>query len=392
MARPTDRGVRELRRPWLLRNAPSLVAIEIALLVAVVFLLARNTLGIMAGGILMIVVLVLVVPVFGGRSLVGWARLRWAYGRRQGDGVRGRRVPPDLVPVATWASGLKVVGARTARGEEIGVVSEGDGWVAVLGVLADDDLLADSGAEIDLGSLEGLTVSDDIVFAGIQVVTYTVPAPAVLMLGEGSAAAAAYRETAPVVPPAVRRTWICVRLEPTRCLSAVTRRGEGIPGIHATLRFGLHRVQSVLKRVGVDTQMLTAAQVQEVLGLTSGAGLEPGSGSRSVERWGRWECDGLVHAGQVVKRWGNNPSQTYQRLNDALASAPVLFGVTAYTLEPGREASGGVRVVAPTGQAADAAVAHLARQAGRAVPLALAGGTQVPAMLATVPLGRGVAL
>lgn len=391
MTRPAEPGV-TTGRSWLLRHAPGLVAVEVALLVALVFLLARSVVGILVGGILLVVVLLVITPVFGGRSLVRWARLRWAYGRRCPDSASARRAPAEIAPVAAWASGLKIVPTLSGRGEEIGVVSEGDGWVAVLGVLADDDLLADSGAEIDLGSLEGLTVSDDIVFAGVQVVSYTVPAPTSLLLGEGSAAARAYREIAPVVPPAVRRTWICVRLEPTRCLQAVTRRGEGIPGIHATLRFGLHRVQSVLKRVGVDTQALTADQVQEVLGLTLGGAADHGRDARSAERWTQWECDGLVHAGQLVRRWGPNPSSTFQRLNDAVAGAPVLFGVVAYTLEPGRPASGGVRLVAPSSPAADAAVDRFAQGLGKGVQLALAGGTQVPTMLATVPLGRGVTL
>ncbi|GAB3625027.1 type VII secretion protein EccE [Mariniluteicoccus endophyticus] len=389
MSRSGEVAARTLQRPWLLRNAPSLVAIEIAVLVAVVFLLARNTLGILVGGSLLIAILVLVLPFFGGRSLVGWLRLRWMYGRRSANKEGARRVAAELGPVAAWTDGLRVIAGRTGRGEEIGIVSEGDGWVAVLGVQADDDLLADSGAEIDLGLLDGLTVSDDILFAGVQVVTYTVPAPNDLLLGGSSAAAAAYRETAPVVPPAVRRTWICVRLEPTRCLNAVTRRGEGIAGIHATLKFGLHRVQSVLKRAGVDTNMLNADQVVDVLELTAGTTSAASRGVRSVERWTRWECDGMVHAGQLVRRWGTNPSRTFQHINDALASAPVLFGVTAYTLEPGRSPHGGVRVVAPNDEGASRAVDHLARTLGKDVSLALAGGTQVPTMLATVPLGRG---
>ena len=96
MARTAPASART-ERAWLLRHAPSLVAVEVALLVAVVFLLARSTLGILVGGVLIAVVLVLVAPVFGGRSLVGWLRLRWAYGRRRPDNAAARRADPGQI-------------------------------------------------------------------------------------------------------------------------------------------------------------------------------------------------------------------------------------------------------------------------------------------------------
>ncbi|OYO01849.1 type VII secretion protein EccE [Enemella evansiae] len=378
------------RRSWLLRHSGRLVLLEGVLLLAVLALIAGSRLGILVGGLLLVLLLVLLAPVIGGRSLIGWLRLRLAYSGRQR--VRPARVPADLVPLAEWVPGFEIGQTVGGRGDETGVISDGDAWSAVLALDADEDLLADSGAELDLGSLADLTVSDDIIFAGIQVITYTVPAPTSLLLGPGSQAARAYAENAHPVPPTVRRTWICLRLDPTRCLAAVERRGAGVDGIHATLRFGLHRVQSLLKRHGVDSHAIGGAELAEVLALTSGATADPMGPERSAEHWDHWVCDGMVHSGQLVRRWGSNPSYAYQVLLDAVAQAPVLFAVTSFTLSPEQDASGGVRLVTPNQQTADTAVGHLADRVGSEVALAQAGGTQVPTMLATVPLGRGVQL
>ncbi|NNG19752.1 type VII secretion protein EccE [Naumannella sp. ID2617S] len=377
------------QRSWLLRHSGRLVLVEAVLLLALISLLAGSTLGILIGGLVLVLLLVFLVPVIGGRSVTAWLRLRMAYARRRP--VSGARVPVDLVPLAQWVPGFELSHTVGGRGEETGVISDGEAWCAVLALEADEDLLADSGAELDLGSLADLTTSDDIVFAGVQVVSYTVPAPTTLLLGPGSQAARAYAENGPALPPTVRRTWICLRLDPTRCLAAVERRGAGVDGIHATLRFGLHRVQSLLKRQGVDSRAIGGAELAEVLALTSG-GSPDGGHDRSSEQWGHWECDGLRHTGRVVRRWGSNPSRAYQLLLDAVAQAPVLFALTAYTLTPGRVASGAVRLVAPTPETSAEATAYLAERLGREVALEDSGGTQVPTMLATVPLGRGVEL
>ena len=74
-----------------------------------------------------------------------------------------------------------------------------------------------------------------------------------------------------------------------------------------------------------------------------------------------------------------------------LGPQEVLTGVDFDVLAPGREASGGIRLVSPTEALARAAVATVAAGLGGGVRLAPPGGTQVPTMLATVPLGRGVA-
>jgi type VII secretion protein EccE len=270
------------------------------------------------------------------------------------------------------------------------LIADGQAWTAVLALASDDELLADKGEAIDLDALSGVTRQDDIIFAGVQIVTYTVPAPTTVLLGENSSAAAAYREiTSEAPPPTMRRTWLCLRLDPRLCLEAVARRGSSNEGVYATLRFGLHRVQTVLKRQGIVTRALAPMELYEVLSLVAGSGPENGE-HRSVEDWTTWTCDGLVHTGRMIRRWGTNASIGYQLVQDAIADAPVLFAVTSYTFTPHTRATGGLRLVTVDAAGAQAAMDHTVNRLGTSVRLDSPAGAQVPTMLATVPLGRGV--
>ncbi len=365
------------------------VAVEIGVAAVALAILSGRTWWIVGAAAALVGILAVVVPI-AGRSLGERVRLRLSYARRRPTPVRSAGVPSDLVPLVEWVPGLSVSQTLTGRGEEVGVITDGTAWTAVLAITSDDNLIADKGEQLDLTDLAELTIQDDVIFAGVQVVTYTVPAPTTVLLGGASPAAQAYRQISRTVPPTVRRTWLCVRLDPRLCLQAVERRGMGKDGINATLRFGLHRVQSALKRQGISTRALDPLGIYEVLALTAGSGPDPGE-TRSAERWQHWNCDGLHHSGHLINRWGASPSAGYGKLLDALAGAPVLFAVSSYTFTPGRTAGGGVRLVTPDEAGAVRAQAHLRDQLGRAVRLAPAGGTQIPSVLATVPLGRGAA-
>ncbi|MFX4273448.1 type VII secretion protein EccE [Propionibacteriaceae bacterium Y1685] len=377
------------RRPVLLPLTSRFVAVELAAAFVVLALFTRSPLWIGIAVAVLVIVLVLVVPV-GGRSLGRLILLRIGFAGRSPQTVHASDVPSDLVPLAEWVPGLSVSLTLTGRGEEVGVITDGNAWTAVLALTSDDNLIADKGEQLNLTAMEGLTTQDDVVFAGVQVVTYTVPAPTTVLLGGDSPAANAYRQITQNVPPTVRRTWLCVRLDPRLCLSAVARRGAGKEGIYATLRFGLHRVQSVLKRQGISTRALDPLEIYEVLALTTGSGPDRGE-RRSSEQWKHWTCDGLQHSGSLVRRWGASPSAGYGLLLDAVAGAPVLFAITSYTFAPGRRASGGVRLVTPTVEAAAEAEKCVQARIGSSVKRAPAGGTQIPSVLSTIPLGRGIA-
>ncbi len=383
---PRDTDVVRSPRAGLSRLAMAwAVLLEIALLVVILLVLARLYVW---AALVAILVIGLSIPIKGHPAMV-WLR-RWVgYARRSPSTRVPAELPADLVPLAEWMPGLTVTQTSLGRGGELGLIADGEAWTAVLALASDDELLADKGEAIDLDALSGLTRQDDIVFAGVQVVTYTVPAPTTVLLGAGSKAAAAYREiTAGSPPPTMRRTWLCLRLDPRLCLEAVARRGASNDGVYATLRFGLHRVQTVLKRQGIVTRALAPIELYEVLSLVAGSGPEGGD-ERSAEEWSTWSCDGLVHTGRMVRRWGSNASIGYQELQDAIADAPVLFAVTSYTFTPHARSTGGLRLVTVDAAGAQAAMEHTVARLGEGVRLDSPSGAQVPTMLVTVPLGRG---
>jgi type VII secretion protein EccE len=361
------------------------IVIEIAVLAVVLLVLARQYAW---AALLAVVVIGLAAPV-QGHPAIAWLR-RWiGYARRSPATKIPAELPSDLVPLAEWMPGLTVAQTSLGRGGELGLIADGTAWTAVLALASDDELLADKGEAIDLDALSGLTRQDDIIFAGVQIVTYTVPAPTTVLLGANSVAAAAYREiTSEAPPPTMRRTWLCLRLDPRLCLEAVARRGASNEGVYATLRFGLHRVQTVLKRQGIVTRALGPMELYEVLSLVAGSGPEGGE-QRTTEDWSTWTCDGLVHTGRMVRRWGANASIGYQLLQDAIADAPVLFAVTSYTFTPHARPTGGLRLVTIGAAGVQAAMDHTVARLGTSVRLDSAAGAQVPTMLATVPLGRG---
>lgn len=361
---------------------------EIAALVILLLVLTGTTRSYVIAGVVGALSLLLGVSV-RGRSLLDWCGAALRYARRRSDHVTDPGdMPVDLVPLAQWVPGLSVTQTRSAQGAEVGVVTDGRSWTAILALSSDDGLVADAGAKIDLDALRGLTRQDDIVFAGLQVVTYTVPSPVTAVLPQGSPAAAAYAELAGAeAPPAVRMTWICVRLDPRLCLEAVERRGASVDGIYATLRFGMHRVQAALKRQGIITRALTPLEIYDVLSLTTGSTPDHGE-ERSREGWRTWRCDGLVHTGRPVLGWGSNSSLGYQALLTSLNQAPVLFALSSYTLDARSRATGAVRLVGPSVESVRDASSALSAALPRSVKLGYTGGSQVPTVLSTVPFGR----
>ena len=275
---------------------------------------------------------------------------------------------------------------------EIGVVADDDAWVGILSLASDDALIVDRGAGIDLSTLGELTRQDDVVFAAIQVLTMTVPGPTEAMLAPGSLATGSYLELTGAeepTPPAVRRTWLALRLDPRLCMEAVDRRGSGQAGVMATLRFGLHRAQAQLKRQGVAAHPLDAAGVADVLALTTSAWTGQDD-EVSSESWEQWRSGSLVHETRGIRSFGKEPGQNYQKLLDSLSQAPSMMVLTSFTVSPGEPPRGAVRQIMPTQELADAADEELIGEAGDIVSFGPLGGVQIPGLLATIPLGRRV--
>ena len=377
------------RRTRSTRYIGLVVAWQIVVIAVLALVLQRQIWSIAVAAVILLVALLLSIPV-NGRTLVTTIRIRREFSARKRHKVAVPDVAPDLVPLAQWLPKLELTQIKDAHDGEIGVVADGESWSGLLEVTADNSLFTDRGAKLDLAVLGSLTRQDDVVFAGIQVVTFTVPGPAAAMLPPDSPAVGAYREIAgDGTPPAIRRTWIALRLDPRLCLEAVDRRGSGQVGVFATLRFGLHRAQATLKRHGMVTEPLDPMGIAEVLALTTGAA-DHGDDDRSREDWDQWVCDSLIHETRGLRGFGGGPSALYQGLLDVVTTAPAMFAVTSITVAPGEPPQGAVRLVTSNLEQATAADEYVMSSVQGDLKIGPRGGNQVPGMLATIPLGRQI--
>ncbi|MDO5735000.1 MAG: type VII secretion protein EccE [Propionibacteriaceae bacterium] len=381
------------RRPMRARSTrhiPTVLVWQIVAVTVLMLLATRSWWGLGGAAVVLLLAILLSVPV-NGRSLWATLRVHRRFIARRQHRVEAPDLPSELVPLGQWLPRLQVTQTKSAAGGEIGVVADGNSWAALLELTSDDVLIVDHGAELNLESLGDLIQQDDVVFAGIQVVTLTVPAPTQAMLTPDSPAMVSYLEIvgADATPPAVRRTWITLRLDPKLCLEAVDRRGSGLAGVLATLRFGLHRAQATLKRQGVATRALDPIAIAEVLSLASGAAPQH-EGERTRETWRQWSCDSLVHETRTISSFGSDPTANYQALLDAAAQCPAMMVLTSFTLSPGQSARGAVRHVCHNEEQAAAADEELIPELSGRLSFGPLGGVQVPGMLATVPLGRQV--
>lgn len=373
-----------------MRHVPMVLAWQLVVVTVLLVLATRTWWGVGVAAAVLLAAILLSIPV-NGRSLWATVHLRQRFTARQRGLVDSPDLPSELVPLGRWLPRLQITQTRSAAGGEIGVVADGTSWAALLELTSDDVLIVDDGAELNLEGLGKLIQQDDVLFAGIQVVTLTVPAPTGAMLTADSPAAASYHEIlgGAAVPPAVRRTWITLRMDPRLCLEAVDRRGSGLEGVLATLRFGLHRAQATLKRQGVATRALDPLAIAEVLALASGASPHH-EGRRTDETWKQLSCDGLVHETRTISSFGSDPTANYQALLDAVAQCPAMMVLTSFTLSPGQPARGAVRHICHDEEQAAACDEELVPELAGRLSFGPLGGVQVPGLLATVPLGRQV--
>ncbi|MEU2299282.1 type VII secretion protein EccE [Streptomyces antibioticus] len=287
----------------------------------------------------------------------------------------------------------------------VGIVGDGTFVTAVLQIEADATALR---AERDRQPLPLALVHDALDVDGIrlesaQIVLHTQPAPA-LHLPPQSVAVSNY---APLQEqtgaPAVRITWIALKLDPELCPEAVAVRGGGLLGAQKCVVRAADHLASRLTGAGfratvLDEEQLTAAVATSACAnplVTAEAG-RTGTLERRTEESGRsWRCDNRRHTTYWLRRWpalggGNGPS--LPQFIALVTAVPALATTFSVTLARGERQevslSGHVRVTGRSDDelvAARRAVQGAARHTGAG--LARLDREQVPGILATLPLG-----
>lgn len=343
-----------------------------------------------------------------GRSLPEWlATARALRARRKR--AAALEVPPGtepgLVPVLECAPALRTYSHGVRDRRPVGIVGDGTFVTAVVHVEADFTALRAerSRQPLPLGLVRDALEVDGIRLESAQIVLHTQPAPA-LHLPRQSVAVANYAPLQEQIEaPAVRITWIALKLDPELCPEAVAARGGGLTGAQKCVARAARHLASRLTGAGfratvLDEEELIAALATSACAnplVTAEAGRTEARERRTEESGRSWRCDNRRHTTYWIRRWpgaggGNGPS--LPQFVARVTAVPALATTFSLTLARGEgpEVSlcGHLRV---TGRSDDELVAarraleDSARQAGAG--LARLDREQLPAVLATLPLG-----
>ncbi|MDJ0342336.1 type VII secretion protein EccE [Streptomyces sp. H10-C2] len=359
--------------------------------------------GLVAAGLVLLVVLRR-----RGRPVVEWlnaamalrGRLRAARRPWVADGV-----DPALAPVAECDTALRTYTyTDRQRDRAIGMVGDGTFLTALLLVQSRDEPLrmARDARPLPLGLLHDALEVDDIRLESVQVVQHTQPAPGP-HLPEQAAAARSYAPLqAQAGTPAIRLTWIALKLDPELCPEAVRARGGGIGGAQRALLRATDQLASRLAGAGIDASVLTEAQVTSAL--ATSAGVNPQASAlavragaplrRTTESTRAWRCDDRWHTTYWVGRWPHlgTGAMPAAQLVALLTSMPALASTFSLAMSRGTggtpAVSGYVRLTARGNDELVAVRRQLERAArGEKVSLVRLDREQLPGLLATLPLG-----
>ncbi|MFI6468199.1 type VII secretion protein EccE [Streptomyces sp. NPDC050538] len=342
-----------------------------------------------------------------GRSLPEWLGTARALKARQKSAANTETPPgtePGLAPTVECDPTLRTYsyGGRDRR--PIGLIGDGTFVTAVVQVEADVTALrADRNRHpLPLSLVRDALEVDGIRLESAQLVLHTQPAPA-LHLPQHSVAVTNY---APLQEqtgaPAVRITWIALKLDPEQCLEAVAARGGGLTGAQKCVVRVADHLASRLTGAGFRTTILNEEELTAALAtsacanplVTAEAGRTDTRERRTEESSRSWRCDNRRHTTYWIRRWpqlgGRGPS--LPQLIALLTATPALATTFSLTLARGerQEVSmcGHLRV---TGRSDDELVAarRALEGAARHTGLALArlDREQLPGVLATLPLG-----
>ncbi|MEU0007370.1 type VII secretion protein EccE [Streptomyces sp. NPDC006314] len=342
-----------------------------------------------------------------GRSLPEWLATARELRARQ---KRAENTPippgtePGLVPAVECEPALRThsYGSRDRR--LVGIVGDGTFVTAVLQVEADATALRAerSRQPLPLALVRDALEVDGIRLESAQVVLHTQPAPA-LHLPQQSVAVANYLPLQELTgAPAVRITWIALKLDPELCAEAVDARGGGLLGAQKCVVRAADHLASRLTGAGFRARVLDEEELIAALAtsacanplVTAEAGRSEARERRTEESGRSWRCDNRRHTTYWVRRWPQlgGGGESLPQFVAQVTAIPALATTFSLTLARGerQEVSlcGHLRV---TGRSDDELVAArralegAARQAGAG--LARLDREQLPGMLATLPLG-----
>lgn len=369
---------------------------------------AVHPLALVPAAVVAVLLVLLAVVRRRGRSLPEWlatARALKARQRKAAEAVIPPGTEPGLAPAVECDPSLRTYafGGRDRR--PVGIIGDGTFVTALLQVEADATALRAerSRQPLPLGLVRDALEVDGIRLERAQVVLHTQPAPAI-QLPQQSVAVSNYAPLqAQTGAPAVRITWIALKLDPELCPEAVAARGGGLVGAQKCVVRVADHLASRLTGAGFRTTVLDEEELVAAVAtsacanplVTAEAGRTDTPQRRTEESGRSWRCDNRRHTTYWVRRWphlGGGRGPSLPQLLGTLTAVPALATTFSLSMARGERQevvlTGHLRV---TGRSDDELVAarraleHAARQVGAG--LARLDREQLPGVLATLPLG-----
>ncbi len=331
---------------------------------------------------------------------------RAAQSAQSGGAGRAASEDTQFVPVLECDPALRTLTYRDRDDRGVGLVGDGSFLTAVLAVRSPDSPLRPTRdrQSLDLALLHRALRTDDVVLESVQLLQHTQPAPAP-HLPPHSAAHRSYAEltgegAAGAAPPALRLSWIALKLDPELCPEAVLARGGGLLGAQRCVVMAADHLARAVQQLGFAVDLLDEARIVSALGATmcvnpraSGGPAGAATGRRrTAETATDWRCDDRWHSVFWVSQWPALGPGAMPELARRLTSLPALASALSITVTAGAgggaELSSYLRLVARSA----AELAQLRRQLTALArhsrtPLVLLDREQVPGVLATLPLG-----
>ncbi|MFD0317609.1 type VII secretion protein EccE [Streptomyces flavalbus] len=384
-----------------------LVLVELAAAVLVTGYVI-GTLAMVPAAVVAVVLVLLAFVRRRGRSLPEWlatARALRARQKRAAERVVPPGTEPGLAPAVECDPSLRTYAYGGRERRPVGIIGDGTFVTAVVQVEADATALrAERGRRpLPLALVRDALEVDGIRLESAQVVLHTQPAPA-LHLPRQSVAVTNY---APLQEqtgaPAVRITWIALKLDPELCPEAVAARGGGLTGAQKCVVRAADHLASRLTGAGfrttvLDEEQLTAAIATSACAnplVTAEAGRTDRQERRTEESSRSWRCDNRRHTTYWIRKWpqlGGDRAPSLPQFVALVTAIPALATTISLTLARADRQemalTGHLRVTGRSAEeltAARRALEGAARHAGAA--LARLDREQLPGVLATLPLG-----